>query len=681
MIDAVILDAVRTPIGRHGGALARVRPDDLAAIPIRALVERTGIDPSLIEEVILGCANQAGEDNRNVARMAAILAGLPRSVAGVTMNRLCASGLAAVNAAARAIKAGEGDVYVAGGVESMSRAPYSVPKKDSGFPTGNVTAWDTTLGWRYPNPAMEAMFPLEPMGETAENLQAQSSGSFAPRAGSPEIPGGPITREEQDAFALESQRRAVAAIDSGRFRDEIVPVRAPGRGGEIVVERDEHPRYRVDGERVVLDTDLASLAKLKPAFRKNGSVTAGNSSGLNDGAAALLLASAAKAKSLGLRPLARIVASAAAGVDPQVMGIGPVPAVGKALARAGITMRDVGLIELNEAFAVQSIAVMRAAGMRHEITNVNGGAIALGHPLGASGARILTTLVHEMRRRNAAGAQIRYGLATLCVGVGQGDATVVEWLGSMSSPVRSERRGDVAVVSLDRPDKRNAIDRAMVDALHAACVELETSDARAMVLTAVGDTFASGADIAELRERTRADALAAINSGLFRRIERLPMPTIAAVKGYALGGGCELAMACDLRVAGEGARFGQPEAKLGIIAGAGGGYRLRQLVGLGRARELLFTGRIVKADEALRIGLVERVVPDERVLDEALALATEIAQSDPLAIRLTKLGLGLHSSAESEQGGRFEIVAQAVTFESAEKRRRMTEFLERKKKT
>jgi enoyl-CoA hydratase len=251
---------------------------------------------------------------------------------------------------------------------------------------------------------------------------------------------------------------------------------------------------------------------------------------------------------------------------------------------------------------------------------------------------------------------------------------------SGTSPVRHERRGEVAVVSLDRPDKRNAIDRAMVDALHAACAELETSDARAMVLTAVGDTFASGADIAELRDRTRADALAAINSGLFRRIERLPMPTIAAVKGYALGGGCELAMACDLRVAGISARFGQPEAKLGIIAGAGGGYRLRQLVGLGRAREILFTGRIVKADEALRIGLAERVVPDERLLDEALALAAEIAQADPLAIRLTKLGLGLQSSAESEQGGHFEIVAQAVTFESDEKRRRMTEFLERKKK-
>jgi acetyl-CoA C-acetyltransferase len=429
MTEAVLVDAIRTPIGRHGGALSRVRPDDLAAIPIRALVERTGIDPRTIEEVVLGCANQAGEDNRNVARMAALLAGLPPSVAAVTMNRLCASGLAAVNAAARAIKAGEGDVYVAGGVESMSRAPYSVPKREQAFPTGNVTAWDTTLGWRYPNPALEALFPLEAMGETAENLVEQASGTFSPAEGSPAIPGGPITREEQDAFALESQRRAVAAMDSGRFRDEIVPVRVPGRGGATLVERDEHPRCRVEGDRVLLGTDAASLASLRPAFRKNGSVTAGNASGLNDGAAAVLLTSVERARALGLAPMLRIVSSAAVGVDPRVMGIGPVPAVERALARARIRMADVGLVELNEAFAAQAIAVMRATGMRPEITNVNGGAIALGHPLGCSGARILTTLAHEMKRRNAAGARIRYGLVTLCVGVGQGEATVVEWIG------------------------------------------------------------------------------------------------------------------------------------------------------------------------------------------------------------------------------------------------------------
>jgi acetyl-CoA acetyltransferase len=429
MRDAVVIDGVRTPIGRLGGALAAVRPDDLAAVVIRALVERTGIDPSAIEEVILGCANQAGEDNRNVARMAALLAGLPPTVAGVTVNRLCASGLAAVNTAARAIKTGEGEVYVAGGVESMSRAPYSVPKSDRAFPTGNLTAWDTTLGWRYPNPALEAMFPLEAMGETAENLYELSCGRFTPRHPTPEIPGGPIPREEQDAFALESHRRAVAAIDSGRFRDEIVPVTVPTRRGQTVVELDEHPRYRLEGGRALLDTDAASLARLRPAFRADGTVTAGNSSGLNDGAAALLLASAQRAHELGLRPLVRIVASAAAGVDPRLMGLGPVPAVEKALARAGIRIEDIGLIELNEAFAVQAIAVMRALGFRPEITNVNGGAIALGHPLGCSGARILTTLVHERKRRNAAGEHVRYGLATLCVGVGQGEATIVEWVG------------------------------------------------------------------------------------------------------------------------------------------------------------------------------------------------------------------------------------------------------------
>ncbi len=432
MIDAVVIDAVRTPIGRHGGALSRVRPDDLAAIPIRALVERTGIAPASIEEVILGCANQAGEDNRNVARMAALLAGLPHTVAAVTMNRLCASGLASVNAAARAIKAGEGDVYVAGGVESMSRAPYSMPKREQGFPTGNLTVWDTTLGWRYPNAALEAMFPLEAMGETAENLSEQSCGRFDAGRSMPAIPGGPITRAEQDAYALESQRRAVAAIDAGRLRDEIVPVTVPGRAGAIRVELDEHPRYRLEGGKAILDTDLASLTKLRPAFRRDGTVTAGNSSGLNDGAAALLLTSAERARALRLRPLVRIVASAAVGVDPRVMGIGPVPAVERVLARGGVGIGDVGLIELNEAFAVQSIAVMRAAAMRPEITNVNGGAIAFGHPLGCSGARILTTLVHEMRRRNAAGAPVRYGLATLCVGVGQGEATLVEWVGGRS---------------------------------------------------------------------------------------------------------------------------------------------------------------------------------------------------------------------------------------------------------
>lgn len=422
MRDVVIIDSVRTAIGRHGGALSNMRPDDMAALVIKEIVDRTGIAPDEVEEVYFGCANQAGEDNRNVARMGALLAGLPHSVAGVTMNRLCASGLNAVNQAARAIRSGEGEVYIAGGVESMTRAPYSLPKNSRAFgPSGNVTAWDTTLGWRYPNPKMEALFPLEAMGETAENIYEMS------REGA--IAGGEITRQDQDAFALESQRRTMDAINKGYFRSQIVPAVFPMRKGDpIVFDTDEHPRIKKGNEGYVLDTDMDTLAKLKPAFRQGGTVTAGNSSGLNDGAAALLIMSSERAEALGMQPVARWVASAAAGVDPRTMGLGPVPATRKVLHRTGMTLADIDLIELNEAFAVQSLAVMRELGMRPEITNVNGGAIALGHPLGCSGARILTTLLHEMKRRRDAGETMRYGLATLCVGVGQGEATIVELL-------------------------------------------------------------------------------------------------------------------------------------------------------------------------------------------------------------------------------------------------------------
>ncbi len=406
MPEAVIIDAVRTPIGAQGGALASVRPDDLAALVLKTLIERTGIDPALVEEVYLGCANQAGEDNRNVARMATLLAGFPVEVAAVTFNRLCASGLNAVNQAVRAIKAGEGDVFVAGGVESMSRAPYSVPKAESAYPWGNLTMWDTTLGWRYPHPKMQEMYGTEAMGETAENIAAQ-------------MPN--ITRRMQDEFACASHQRAIAAIDSGRFAEEIVPVVIPQRKGDpVIVNTDERPRR---------DTTIDSLSRLRPAFRKDGSVTAGNSSGLNDGASAVLLVSDARARQLGLKPLARVVASAAAGVPPRVMGLGPVPATRKALQRAGLSIEQIGLVELNEAFAVQSLAVMQELGLPPEITNVNGGAIALGHPLGCSGARILTTLLHEMRRRAPAEGRPYYGLATLCVGVGQGEATIIEWIG------------------------------------------------------------------------------------------------------------------------------------------------------------------------------------------------------------------------------------------------------------
>ncbi len=420
MTEAVIVSAVRTPIGKLRGALSSLRPDDMAAVAIGAAVERAGIDPGDIEEVYFGCANQAGEDNRNVARMAALLAQLPETVAGLTLNRLCASGLAAVNQAARAILAREGEIFVAGGVESMSRAPYSLPKNPIGFgPAGNVTAWDTTLGWRYPNPALAALYPLEAMGETAENIAELS------RSGA--VAGGEITREQQDRYALQSQQRAIAAINRGAFAEEIVPLSVPQRKGPpSVIDTDEHPFMRRNENGYEVATSMEKLAQLRPAFRENGTVTAGNSSGMNDGACALVLMTAQRAKKLGLRPLARWLGSAAVGIDPRVMGLGPVRAVRKLLARQGLDIADIDLVELNEAFAVQAIAVLRELGLSETNTNVNGGAIALGHPLGCSGARILTTLLHEMCRQSAAGQRMRFGLAALCVGVGQGEATLVE---------------------------------------------------------------------------------------------------------------------------------------------------------------------------------------------------------------------------------------------------------------
>jgi len=405
MQEAVIIDAIRTPIGSLGGELADVRADDLAALVLKAIVERTKIDPSEIEEVYMGCANQAGEDNRNVARMASLIAGFPPTVPAVTFNRLCASGLNAINQAVRAIRVGEGDLFIAGGVENMSRAPYSLPKQSKAFAWGNITAWDTALGWRYPNPIIEATYGTEAMGETAENIYEMSPN---------------ITRELQDQFAYQSHQRAIAAIDSGKFAEEIIPVNIPQRKGDpIIIDTDERPRR---------ETTPEVLGKLRPAFRKNGTVTAGNSSGLNDGAAAVLITSHEKAKQLGLKPMARVLSSAAAGVEPRIMGTGPIEATRKALKRANLSIDQIGLIEINEAFAVQALYVMQELGLSQENTNVNGGAIALGHPLGCSGARILTTLIHEMKRRAPREKDPYYGLATLCVGVGQGEATIIEWM-------------------------------------------------------------------------------------------------------------------------------------------------------------------------------------------------------------------------------------------------------------
>jgi 3-oxoadipyl-CoA thiolase len=395
--DAWIVEAVRTPVGRYGGALASVRPDDLAAAAIRAVVDRSGIDPGLIEDVILGCANQAGEDNRNVARMALLLAELPVEIGGLTVNRLCGSGLQAINSAAHAIAVGDGDIFIGGGVESMTRAPYVMAKPAAAFDRGDREMFDSTLGWRFVNLALAALHYPYSMGETAENVAERWS----------------VGREAQDAFALASQQKAIAAIEAGRFDDQIVPIPIPQKkGGPIMIERDEPPRA---------DTSAEALARLRPVFREDGSVTAGNSSGINDGASAVLVVEAERARALGLRPLARVVSTAVAGVDPAIMGHGPVPATRKALARAGIEAADLDLIELNEAFASQSIVCIEELGLDPARVNVNGGAIALGHPLGMSGSRLVTMLTHELRRTGG-----RYGLATMCIGVGQGIATVVE---------------------------------------------------------------------------------------------------------------------------------------------------------------------------------------------------------------------------------------------------------------
>ena len=406
MKEVVIVDALRSPIGKVGGALSVIRPDDLLADVLKGLITRTGIDPALIEDVYAGCGNQAGEDNRDVARMAVLLAGFPTSVGGVTVNRNCSSGLEAVNQAAKAIIAGEGHMFIGCGVESMSRAPLVMPRPSTLPRLGHRSVVDSTVGWRFENPKMNAMYPIVSLGETAEKVADKHN----------------ISREEQDIFALESQRRAIEAINSGRFNDEIFPISVPQRKGDpLIFDTDEYPRYIVQDGQYQLDTSLETLSSLRPAFRKGGTVTAGNSSGINDGAAALLIMSKDKADALGLKPLAKWLGSAVAGVDPGIMGIGPVPSTNKLLDRLGMTLKDIGLIELNEAFAAQALGVIKELELNPGIINVNGGAIALGHPLGCSGARILTTLIHEMKKQ-----ETQYGLATLCVGVGQGVSTLVE---------------------------------------------------------------------------------------------------------------------------------------------------------------------------------------------------------------------------------------------------------------
>ena len=408
----MIIDGVRSPIGKYGGGLSKVRPDDLLAEVLKALMKRNGVSPQLLNDIYAGCGNQAGEDNRNVARMSSLLAGFPKEIPGVTVNRNCASALEAVNQGAKSIIAGEGDVFIGAGVESMSRAPWSMPKPDRTPSIGHPKMWDTTVGWRYNNPKMDDMYPIISLGETAENIADEMQ----------------ITRAVQDAFAVESHRRAINAINAGRFKDEIVPIHVTNRNDKTIVDTDEHPRYKKNNGTYALNTSIDGMGELEPSFRKGGTVTAGNSSGINDGAAAVLIMQAEKAKELGVKPMVRWLGSASAGVDPSVMGYGPVPATEMLLKRLEIAIEDISLIELNEAFAAQAIGCIRRLGLNPDITNVNGGAIALGHPTGCSGARILTTLIHEMKRRAAGAPRPFYGLATLCVGVGQGVSTLVEWI-------------------------------------------------------------------------------------------------------------------------------------------------------------------------------------------------------------------------------------------------------------
>lgn len=406
MSEAVIVDAIRTPIGAFGGGLASIRPDDLAAWVLKAVQERNQLDPALVDEVIFGCTNQAGEDSNNIARISTLLAGYPVSVPGFTVNRLCASGLTALNLAAQSIRSGDGDVFVVGGVESMTRAPFVFGKAERPFAGGEMTVYDSSLGWRFPNPRLPEKYATKTKGETAENIADAYH----------------ISREEQDEFALASHQRAIVAMDNGKFAEEIVPVPVPQRKGDpILFSRDERPRR---------DTNMESLARLKPAFKKDGSVTAGNASGINDGAAALLMMSEERARKLGYTPMARVVRCASIGLEPAMMGLGPIGATRKVLAKAGLHEDQIGLVEINEAFAVQALVCRRELGLDAAITNVNGGAIALGHPLGCSGARITVTLLHEMRRRAADQPRPFYGLATLCVGMGQGEATLFEWMGA-----------------------------------------------------------------------------------------------------------------------------------------------------------------------------------------------------------------------------------------------------------
>lgn len=662
--QALLVGGRRTPVGKYGGALSSVRPDDLAALTIKAVIEDAGIDPSVVDDVILGNANGAGEENRNVARMAWLLAGFPDTVPGITVNRLCASGMSAIGIATAMVRSGMADVVVAGGVESMSRAPWVMEKPTTAFAKPGA-AFDTAIGWRFVNPRFAD-------GEFGEKFTF-SMPETAEEVG--EVDG--ITRENADAFAARSHERALAAIEAGRFADEIVPVVVTGRkGAETIVDTDEGP----------VPAPPRGARRPAPDHQEGRRGHRRQLLLLNDGASAILVVSERAAQKYGLTPRARVVEFTSAGLAPEIMGLGPVPATEKALARSGWSVADLGAVELNEAFATQSLASMRRLGLDPETVNADGGAIALGHPLGSSGSRLVVTLLGRMEREGADRAWPRcawaWARAPRCSSRGSEQMTDF----SHFSALHVEEREDRVHARMDRPGVRNAIDQTMVDEFHELCAHLER-EPKILIISGTqveskcepgtfSGIFASGADIGQLRERRRDDALRGVNSQVFDRIHRLPMPVIAAIDGFALGGGAELAYAADFRIATPALKMGQPETSLGITAAAGAQWRLKELVGEPVALELLLAGRILDAQEALELKLVTELHEPEALLDAADALADRIAQQDPLAVRLSKRVFHLPREAHPH----VDEIAQAILFESEAKFERMQAFLDRKKK-
>jgi acetyl-CoA C-acetyltransferase len=607
MKEVVIIDAVRTPVASFGGALTGVPAVELGAIVVKELIKRTGISPALVEELIFGCVLQGGQ-GQNVARQVLLKAGLSENVPAMTINKVCASGLRTVSLAASIIKAGDADVIIAGGTENMSAAPYVLNKVRWGARMNDDTLTDLMI-----RDGLWDIFNNYHMGVTAENVAEQFG----------------ITREAQDEFGAMSQQRAERAIKEGRFKDEIVPVVIPQRKGDPkIFDTDEHPRF---------GTTIESVTKLRAAFKKDGTVTAGNASGINDGAAAILVMSMDKAKELGLKPMAKVISYAAAGVDPKIMGIGPIPATRKALELAGLTLKDIDLVEANEAFAAQACAVAKELGFDMEKVNVNGGAIALGHPIGASGARILTTLLYEMKKRD----DVKKGLATLCVGGGMGAAIVVEKLGDVPE-VLFEKKGDVGIITINRPKALNALNPKVLDKLgHYIDIIKGDPEIKSVVVTGSGDkAFVAGADIkvmADLTEPAQAEALARHGHVVGSKLESLDKPVVAAMNGLALGGGCELSMCCAARVAPKGLKFfvGQPEVNLGLIPGWGGTQRLPRLIGFEKAAQMVRTGSPISSEQALEYGLVDELT-EGNVLERAIELARELASGKKTAKPIEK---------------------------------------------